>query len=495
MINQSPDDSNNRSNQVGFRLLGLSNIVLRDNYSNGNQSNGSIYNESSGQDFSISGITLLSDMAPLTIQPTSRRFSRSYNSNYLPRNSTLYSEGNTYSSDSHYGLSWTPFPFLHYDWDFVKAENNSTTTENRTTDIAYTTQTYPRSHIKHNLSWGVADWIKSTFMSDYDLQENVNETTYFATSDVTPLTINRLTNTSHLDSFALNNQILQKIQPTNINVGRVYDDYIDSTKGLKYRDAQTLASDTSFTVWGAQVTPKFSYAQTLQYLRTSIDNISLEQIKSNFNSYLNNRTYTFNLDGTQPLNNYFSLLANYGYQRILETTQALPATENSTAFTVHSLGIGLKSTPIPDLLLSYTYTYKMNINEIINIGFQNYADTFVAQYTPIVISTPKYTSKIIATYRRDHSWGVGLNDFAKLENNQVNNNTLATDIQTLDNISTVGNIQANVEIPMAERSNGNIEKFIFTAEGNIVEKKDLTTGGGLYNYTITSLVFSGKLVF
>ncbi len=495
LLNQTPDDSNNRANQVSFRLLGLSNIALRDNYSNGNESNGAISRESSGQDYSISGITLLSDIAPITLQPASRRFSHSNNRNDLPRNSTIYSQGSAYASDSHYGLSWTPFSFIRYDWDFVVAENNSTTTENRTTDIAYTTQTYPRSHIKHSLNWNIEDWIRSSYASDYDLQENVNETTYLATSNFAPLTINRLTNTTHLDSFALNNVVLQKIQPTNINIGRVYDDYIDSTKGLKYREAQTLASDTSFTAWGAQFTPRFSYAQTVQYLRTSIDNISLEQIKTNYNSYLNSRTTALNLDGTQPLNNYFSLLANYGYQRILETTQTLPATENNKAFTIHSLGVGIKSTPIPDLSLSYTYTYKMNINEIINVGFQNYADAFVAQYTPIVVSTPKYTSKIVATYRRDHSWGVGLNDFAKLENNQVNNTTLATDILTLDNISSLGNIQANVEIPMAERSNGNIEKFIFIAEGNIVEKKDLTAEGGLYNYTITSLVFSGKLIF
>jgi hypothetical protein len=339
----------------------------------------------------------------------------------------------------------------------------------------------------------VDGWIKSTYAGDYDLQENEKETTYFATTNFALLTSNFLTNTTHLDSFVLNNTILQKIQPTNVNISKIYDDYIDTAKGLKYRDAQTLASDTSFTAWGAQIVPRIAYSQTLQYLRTSIDNVSLDQIQSNFNSKIHSRTYSLNVDGSQPLNNYFSLLANYGYQRILETT-ADPTTENNKALSVQALGVGIKSTPIPDLSLSYTYTYKMNTNEMTNMGFQNYSDAFVAQYTPAIVSTPKYTSKIIVTFTREHSWGVGLNDFAKLENNQVNNTTLATEIQTLDNISSAGIIQANVEIPMADRSNGNIEKFIFTAEGNIVEKKDLT-GLSNYNYSITSLIFSGKLIF
>jgi hypothetical protein len=51
-----------------------------------------------------------------------------------------------------------------------------------------------------------------------------------------------------------------------------------------------------------------------------------------------------------------------------------------------------------------------------------------------------------------------------------------------------------MEVPMAERSNGNIEKFIFTAAGTLVEKKDLL-GSSPYSYNITSLIFSGKLIF
>lgn len=497
LLNQLPDNSNTQMNQLTFRALGLTSVTLQENYAQGIQSDGHLVNQSAAQNYTIGGITFLSGVAPLTIQPSSRRFSRTINNNDLPRNTTIYSQGSTYATDSHYGLSWSPFPFVRYDWDFAAAENFAYSTENRTTDVAFTTQTYPRSHIKNGLFCTIEDLIKSTYSQDYDLQENVKLTNYYATSNLNTISTSNInTNTTHLNSFALNNVLFSRTQPINLNIGRVYDDYIDTSRGLKYRDAQTLASDTSFSLWGgATVVPRFSYSQTVQYLRTSVDNIPLNQIGANFNSYLYNRAYQVNVDGTQPLSKEISLLLGYSYQRIIETT-ATPTTENNKLISLHGLGVGTgyKVTPIPDLTLSYTYTFKMNLNDVNSTSFQNYADSIVAQYTPAIVSTPKYTSNINVTFRRDHNWGIGLNDFAKAENNQANSTSLATDIQSINNITSTGVIRANVEIPMAERSNGNIEKFIFTAEGNIVEKQD-ATGSSAYSYTITSLVFSGKLIF
>ncbi|MEK6557166.1 MAG: hypothetical protein AABZ14_02575, partial [Candidatus Margulisiibacteriota bacterium] len=355
---------------------------------------------------------------------------------------------------------------MKIDLERMQLTNYSYSTENRTTDIIDSYQTYPRELQKYGAQFTLMDLLQSQYASNVDLQENYKITTSRATSDLSVIkSISVFNNATHLSTKLLNNTLLPSQLPIHLNLGQSYDDYIDTTRGLKYRQSEQLNVDTGLSILSVGLTPRFSKTDLVQYLRSSAD-ISLDEIASNYSTYLSNHTYDFALDGTQRLSATYSLLFGYGYRKIVEDSASATSSPNSSAFSSHSLGAGLKATPLPDLTLSYTYTYKMNSNDLAFASFQNYADSFQAQYTPITLQTPKMKTSVNMTFRRDHSWGVGLNDFAQLQNNQVNSTTLATKIQQIDNISSTGVVAANIEIPMSERSNGNIEKFIFSAEGN-----------------------------
>ena len=495
LLNQDPDVSNSYMHQLAWKFLALTTVSYKYSQNNSLESNSNIAKNTLGQEYSLSSFYILDKV--FQVQSIGRRFSESHNSNAIPQGNDIYTQNDNYTNDSKYSFLFTPTSFFRYQFDIAAAGNESFSTENETTGLVRTYENSPKMNYKNNINFVFDDWIKTQYSNEVDSQEDYKETGTYATSDFTSLnSLSELYSDTHMVSHKFNNVLIPKLWPVNLNTSWVYDDYIDTVRGLKYRIQQSFDSDTGLPeVFKTKITPKLSYSETLQYLSPSI-NDGLPVIKSEYSNYLFNRTLEFDLNAVHKLNSQYSILANYGYKKILENDEDLinsPGSPNFSSFTTHSLGIGLQTTLIPKLIMTYTFTYKMNINDVVNIGFQNYADVFTLEYRPELSQGTKMTSTMYATYRREHNWGIGLNDFEVLQNNQLNNTTLATSITPIDNITSTAKLGADIDIPMLERSGGTIQKFIFNAEGNYVEKLDLTTTA--YNYSILSFIFSGKLVF
>ncbi|MDD5455532.1 MAG: hypothetical protein PHV30_00710 [Candidatus Margulisbacteria bacterium] len=493
LVSQTPDTTFSLLHQFTWKFINLTNVLYKTSNANSLESNNNINKNANVTEYNVSSFYLFGNIFPVQIQTISRRFTKSFDSNSIPRNTTLYSSGENYSSDSRYGLSLTPLSNLRYSFDFASATNYSFSTENRTTDTLISFQNYPKENTKQVIQYTLGDLLKSQYTSDYTLEENYKNTVSLSTVNITSVnSVSIYNKTAHINAQNLSNALLFFKYPINLNINQTYDDYIDTDKGLKYRIMQLMNINTNIPVADFSVSPVLNYSRTIQYLKVSAD-IDLADIQGNYNSYLYNKTIEGQLNCVKQLNAQFSFLLNYGYKKI-EENLITPPTEDIKSISVHSLGIGMLMYLLPKLSISYTYTLKANINDITQMAFNNYADAFLAEYRPDPVNNGKYTSSVVVTFRREHSWGIGLNDYAKFENNQVNGNTLSTEITDIDNISSTGVVAANIEIPMAERSNGTIEKFVFTAEGNYVEKKDLT-GKTDFNYSIISFIFSGKLIF
>jgi len=493
LTDQKSDRNNNYSNRLSWMFLDITSLSLGNSESRSLESNDNIKKTASSYEYSIGGFSLMSKVSPLQIKTISRKFNNSLNINNIPRNTTLYSIIRNDASNSRYGITWKPLENLSFDIDYIANTNYSKSTENRTTDIIRTYQTYPNEDLKTLVTLDLGNLIKTNYGLNYALEGTSKITDYLATSNIT--SINQSTEynkTTNRLAHNFNNVLFSNTQPVKLDLNFSYDDYKDSAlgKGLKIRNINKVSATTSYKLFDFELSPIIKYDETLQWRRTT-DDISLSALKSNYFSFINNNSAELMLNTSKKLNDIFSLLLNYSYQHINE--DYLP-TPNLKSISVHSLGIGIKTTPIPMLNASYTLTNKTNIQHHKNsIAETSWTHIVNLEYKPIEEKTSKYTSSITALLNVQYNVGNGLNDFAKRETDQSTDETILTEVIPIENLTVGGRLLANIEIPMSQRSHGTIQKFIFTAEGNIVIKEDYTNK--TLGYSIISFIFSGKLIF
>lgn len=493
LLDQKSDRNNNYSNRVSWKFLGITTLSLGNSQAKSLASNDNIRKESHSTEYSIGGFSLMNKHAPLQIKTISRKFNESLNINNIPKSATLYTIARNYTSSSKYGITWKPLKNLNLDIDYSANTNFSRSTENKTTEIIRSFQTYPKENLRTNINFNIENLFKTSYNLNYELQGNSKLTDYLSTANVASINQSTVYNkTTNKIIQNINNVLFPGTQPIKINLSFSYDDYNDSTagKGLKIRNINKYDATSTYTLFGFELSPIIKYSETLQWRRTSGD-IALSSLKNNYFTYINNNTAEFSLNTAKKLNDKFSLLLNYSYTHINEDYLPSP---NLKSISVHSLGIGIKTTPIPNLDARYTLTNKSNIQHHKNsIAQTSWAHIIKIEYTPIKTKTSKYTSSLSVIFNAHYNVGNGLNEFAKRETDQSDDETIVTEVIPIENLTVGGKLLARVEIPMAQRSHGTIEKFIFTAEGNIVIKDDYTNKA--LGYSIISFIFSGKLIF
>ena len=493
LLDQKSDRNNNYSNRLSWKFLNITTLSLGNSQAKSLASNDNIKKESQSNEFSIGGFSLLKSITPLQLKTISRKFNNSLNINNIPKNTTIYTIVKNYTTSSKYGFAWKPINNLNLDVDYTANTNYSRSTENKTTDIIRSYQTYPKENLKTYINFNLENLLETKYNLNYDLQGTSKLTEYLATSNITSINQSTVYNKStNKIEQTISNLLFPKTQPVKLNISFLYDDYKDSAngKGLKIRNANKYDATTSYKLFDFDLSPVVKYSETLQWRRTS-DDISIAALKSNYFTFINNNTAALELNTSRKLTDTFSLLLNYSYQHINE--DYLP-TPNLKSISIHSLGIGLKATPLPKMNASYTLTNKSNIQHHKNsIAQTSWAHVVNIEYKPVENNKSKYKSSISAIFNAQYNVGNGLNEFAKRETDQSDDETIVTEVVPIENLTVGGKLLAKLEIPMAQRSHGTIEKFIFTAEGNIVIKDDYTNKA--LGYSIISFLFSGKLVF
>lgn len=498
LLNQSSSKEYNFYNDLNFKTLNLTKLRIKNSRTHKYESNERIHQKKDYDEYSLAGFRLIKDITYLYLKKYNYKKILGNTSNKVPKGSVISNIKNNISIENKIGFTWKPTSYIIYDLDYTKSDNDSISTENRTTEIVNIQNSKPSEKIYSNIKLNIKPLnLINNGSYEYNTNEDSTKRYYYPTNDIKSLTkTDHQNKTTHKIIKKWRTTYAHKKIPLYYNYSHIYDDFINSQikKGLKTRTDEKNSIKSNFLFYGFKLEPLYSNSTLRQYRRIS-DDIKLKELVNSYDSFLYNNTSEAELTVEKKLSNIYSVISRYNLKQIKEDYEkTISPSIDQKRLNIHGLSVGIISNWIKGLQVSYTYTIKNNVNELTKKEYKNFADQIKITYQMPLTNSSKMKGKVICSYQRDHTWGIGLNDFDKLEKNQINEESIATQIKNINNIISTGKLEANLTIPMSQRSNGMIEKFVFTAEGVIQEKQDLTGESNL-TYTVTSLIFTGRIIF
>jgi hypothetical protein len=511
LANQSPDLTHAQGNKVGFMLLNLTNFTFSNSFSHLLQSDEKIFRRGRSEEYNFSSFRILNEIFPITINPFTKRIVFSNNSDKIGNTSTLESFNESQSEYLKYGASWKPFKGYDGNIDFVSNYSLSSSTENKTNEIIQSRQTKPKQELTLQNNFELYNFFKTSHIHKNTIDKEQNITFKMATSDYSIQSITTFNRTSHFYSTTLKNILIEKIQPVYFNNLFAYDDYVDSSKGIKIRNQEKHDLFSTFRIFeNLLIEPIIILDKTIQYSTIS-DNYTLQQVQNLYDQKIDKENISNKLKIQYPLIEKVNILANLGYENIQEkvfTKQSNNSiSENNKVFDIYTLGIGLKTNIINGLTLEGNYNLNNNFDKKNNAEISNISHkiTLLANYSPASFikkpSTLSINDVLMLILRQsninfylEYNKGKGINNYELEETEILIGKTIETKIEEIDNLRSKLSFESTFEVPLTEQSNGLIEKFIFNSEAHIVMKNDYANKDGI-NYNIVGLIFSGKLEF
>ncbi len=507
----APDATNAVGNRLSFGLFNATSLALKNSLSESLQSDKKINKQTHLSEYSFSQFNVLKETFPITIKPFSRKFTNSSSFDNIGNTTTLKSKNKNRGEFTKYGASWKYNKFYNGNFDYSINKTFANSTENKTTEIIHSSQVKPSTYLKliNNLN------IRNVYKTNYIYENNENEEqkfTYHLTTS--PSAINSITtynNTTHLYSNIFKNIFLEETQPIFLNNSYIYDDYVDSAKGLKKRLQEDYDLFSSFSFSDKiRLKPQLKVLKTDQFTTVS-DNYAITQIDSVYDQRLYNNKLNLNLETAYLIIEKTNLIANTGYETINEDIYTRNSGNNVSldpkAFEVYSFGVGVETRIFDGLFLKGTYTLKNNKDKNAASNNSNSSQTIKleAKYSPITSLSLGIVenigdvigvvlSKATLSFLLEYNQGRGINSYTVEETESLIDKTVETKIENIENLRIKGAFKSMVEVPLTEQSNGMIEKFVFTSEAQMVIKNDYANATGI-NYSILGLMFSGKLIF